>query len=308
MNPLRPTPESAEAGSGNPRRLALGLGGWLAASRIKTVALCLVCMPVLLVDGTLSLNAAPAANISSGFDAANRLYEQGKFTEAVAAYEKLLESGAVSPAIYFNLGNAFYKAGKIGNAIAAYRKAELSAPRDPDVRANLRFVRDQIEGPTSPPGRWERWLGRLTLNEWAVLVSVSFWLWLCFLAAIQFRPAWRPSLRTLTLLSGSATGILGACLAAALLVDSAKTAVVVTQEAVVRNGPLAQSPTAFVVHDGAELKILDRKNGWYKVSAANRIGWLKQHQVVVLSRKEASRESRLRSVEGRLGGQESGRF
>lgn len=283
MNRLRPASENIEIRPRQPDRRASTSGLPFVVSRVRTAILFLLFLPALLLGATLNLDAAPAGNSAAEFDAANKLYEQGKFTEAAAAYEKLLEAGAVSPALYFNLGNAFYKSGKIGNAIAAYREAELSAPRDPDVRANLRFVRDQIQGPTSPPGRWQRWLGRFTIDEWAVMTSVTFWLWLLLLAIIQFRPAWRRSLHTLAILSGSATAILAACLAGALLVNFSKTAVVVTQEAVVRNGPLAESPTAYVVHDGAELKILDRKDDWFQVSAGNRIGWLKQNQVVVLS-------------------------
>src|SRR5258708_6882523 len=94
------------------------------------------------------------AEVSSGaFDAANKLYEQGKFADAAAGYEKLLQSGQVSEAIYFNWGNALFKSGQIGRAIAAYEQAERIAPRAPDVRANLQFARNQVPGPTLLPDR-----------------------------------------------------------------------------------------------------------------------------------------------------------
>src|SRR5262249_50947196 len=98
------------------------------------------------------------------FDAANKLYEQGKFNEAASAYEKLVQSGQVSAALYFNLGNAFFKAGQVGRAIAEYRRAEQLTPRDPDLRANLQFARKQIQGPTLAASRWHDWLGKLSLN------------------------------------------------------------------------------------------------------------------------------------------------
>src|SRR3974390_2710102 len=104
--------------------------------------------------------------IANTFDGANRLYEEGKYTDAVRAYQTLVQSGTVSPALYFNFGNALFKSGQIGRAIAAYRQAALLTPRDPDVRANLQFARNQVQGPTLRAGRWERWLGRLSLNEW----------------------------------------------------------------------------------------------------------------------------------------------
>ncbi len=137
-----------------------------------------------------------AAISATAFDAANKLYEEGKFTAAVSAYEKLLQSGQASAALYFNLGNAFYKSGQIGRAIATYRQAELISPRDPDLRANLQFARKQIQSPTLLPGRLERWLSRLTLNEWTLLAAGAVWLWLLLLAALQWRPSLKPALRS----------------------------------------------------------------------------------------------------------------
>src|SRR5438874_2259009 len=134
-----------------------------------------------------------AADTAALFDAANKLYEQGKFAEAAAGYEDLGRSSGASAALYFNLGNAFFKSGQIGRAIAAYRSAEQLTPRDPDVRANLQFARKQAQGPSFSPNRWQRWLSKLTLNEWTLLATGSVWLWFLLLAALQWWPQWRNS-------------------------------------------------------------------------------------------------------------------
>ncbi len=228
--------------------------------------------------------SAAAADVAAGFDAANRLYEQGRFADAAVEYQKLIESGPPAPALYFNLGNAFFKAGAAGRAIAAYRQAQQIAPRDPDVRANLQFVRGQVQGPTRQPGRWERGLQRLTANEWTVLASVALWMWLLLLAAIQLRPAWKSSLRSLVWLSGTATVLLAAGLGAALSVDSNRTAIVTVRDAAVHNGPLEESPGVLTVHDGAEVQVVDRKDDWFQVSVADRTGWLKRDQVILVPR------------------------
>ena len=176
-----------------------------------------------------------AASSSEGFDAANRLYEEGKFAEAVSAYEKLGQSGQVSAALYFNLGNAYFKSGQIGRAIAAYRQAEQLTPRDPDLRANLQFARNQTPSPTLLPGRWQRWLGRLTLNEWTLLAAGAGWLWLLLLAVLQWRPALKPVLRAYVLSLAVLAGLLGLCLAASLRETRfARTAVVITRDTAVR--------------------------------------------------------------------------
>ncbi len=220
-----------------------------------------------------------AAESNAAFDAANKLYAQAKFADAAAAYEQILQSGLVSPALYFNLGNARFKAGEIGKAIFAYRRAEKLAPRDPDLEANLQFVRDQIQGPSDTPGRWQRALQHLTLNEWTLLAATPLWICLLSLAAMQFRNNSRSIFRNLAWLSGLAAIALGACLFCAWKINSAPFAVVINNDAVVRNGPLEESQSAFTVHDGAELKVLDEKNGWLQVSADNRIGWVKSEAV-----------------------------
>ena len=114
--------------------------------------------------------------MAADFSAANRLYAEGKFAGAAAAYEKILQAGAQSPALLFNAANAEFKAGHLGKAIAAYRRAEQLSPRDAELRANLAFVRNQVQGATVRENRWQNWLGALTLNEGAVLTAVLFWL------------------------------------------------------------------------------------------------------------------------------------
>ena len=128
----------------------------------------LLCLTSLLV-ALCPVNSHAAA--AAAFDSANRLYEEGKFANAASAYEKLAQSGETSAALYFNLGNALFKSGQIGRAIAAYRTGEQITPRDPDLRANLQFARNQVQSPTLSPSRWQRWLGRLTLNEWTLLAA-----------------------------------------------------------------------------------------------------------------------------------------
>lgn len=237
---------------------------------------------VLLPGWVAMVCATPAASIPANFDSANKLYEQGKFAEAASAYEKMVRSGPVSAPLYFNLGNSLFKSGHAGEAIAAYRHARELAPRDPDLRANLQFVREQVQGPTLLPNVWRRRLERVTANEWTLLASIGLWVWLLLLTVTQLRPGLKPSFRTWTCLSGAATAVLCGCLGVALAAKSGQTAIVIAHDAVVRNGPLEESPTVFTVHDGAELSILDRNEHWFQVSAGDRhSGWLERDRVII---------------------------
>lgn len=222
---------------------------------------------------------------SASFDSANKLYEQGRYTEAAAAYEKLLQSGQTSPALYFNLGNAEFKGGQMGQAIFAYRKAGQLTPRDPDVRANLQFARNQIQGPTLTPGRLQVWLGRLTLNEWTLLTATSVWLLLLLLAFLQWRPLLKPALRNWIFFLGVTVLLLSACLGASFYYGhGADGVVVISRDLPIRLGPFDESQTAFIAHDGAELRVLDQKDDWLQVSAdPRRIGWLKRKDVLLIA-------------------------
>jgi tetratricopeptide (TPR) repeat protein len=234
---------------------------------------------VLLWISVLPLHAE---NSSSAFDTANRLYAQNKFSESAAGYEQLIATGSVSPALYFNLGNAYFRSGQIGRAIAAYRQAEMLTPRDPDVRANLRFARAQVQGPTLRAGLPQRTLGTLTLNEWTGLGAIALWITFGLLAWRQIRPSLATALRTWTLLTGAAALALCVTVAFAVWQNPARDSVIVAaHEATVRNGPFPESPSAFTANDGAELRLLDRKDDWLQITdGARRTGWLKREAVI----------------------------
>ncbi len=225
-----------------------------------------------------------AADITSDFSAANKLYAEGKFPAAAASYEQILKTGAASPALLFNYGNAEFKSGHLGRAIAAYRHAELLAPRDAEIRANLQFVGNQVQGVTLRESRWQNWLGVLTLNEGAILTAVLFWLTLALFIARQIRPALVPKLRNATWIFLALTVFSASVLALQAANHFSKaSAVVVADNVTARSGPFDEAQSAFTARDGAELSVLDRRDDWVQVvDGAGKIAWLPVKQVEIL--------------------------
>lgn len=240
----------------------------------------------MLVAGLLfgSLWSASAGGPAADFEAANKLYEQGQYTAAIAAYNQLLQGGRVSPALYFNLGNAYFKAGQTGRAIAAYRLAEQLAPRDPDIRANLQFARRAVTGKDDAgPKGWERWLNRLSLNEWTVLAAGAGWVWLALLAAGQWRAEWRRALRQAGWAALAVFLLLGLGLGIEAYQQLGKTtAIVVARDVQARLGPYDESKAAVALPDGSELEIVSAKDDWFEIrDHAQRAGWVKKEQVIL---------------------------
>jgi tetratricopeptide (TPR) repeat protein len=255
-----------------PKRLG-AVSQSLTALRFVAALLLLALGPTMVVRG---------GTPESAFDEANKLYEQGKYSEAASGYQKILQSGQASAAVLYNLGNAFFKSGQLGRAIAIYRRAQQVTPRDPDLRANLLFARNQTQGPTLAMSKWEGWLRRLTLNEWTLLAVVGLWVSLVLLAIQEWRPRWKSVLRNYVLIVGLATILSFVGVGAAIYQQySGGTAVVITSEAPLHNGPLDESPAPVTLHDGAEVRVLDHKDAWVQVSPDPlRIGWVRRDQIV----------------------------
>jgi tetratricopeptide (TPR) repeat protein len=210
------------------------------------------------------------------FEAANRLYEQGRFSEAVAAYETLTAAGRTSAAVHYNLANAHFRNGQLGPAVAQYRQALALAPRDPDIQANLRFARQQVAGSASvAPPAWLRALQRLRLDEWTLLTLGGLCLTCGLLILGHWWPTHRRRLRPWILLGAGLT--LAHLVAVATLwhhEHHAPLGVALWSDTPVRYGPLAESQVYFTVPGGTELSVEDAQGGWIQVvDAAQRRGW-----------------------------------
>ena len=76
----------------------------------------------------------------------NRLYREGKYEEAAAAYQRVVESGDASPQVYYNLGTALLALGRYDEADTHFQRALEGV--DPELRErafyNLgnRFLQD----------------------------------------------------------------------------------------------------------------------------------------------------------------------
>jgi tetratricopeptide (TPR) repeat protein len=217
-----------------------------------------------------------AVDLSAEFDAANRLYEKADYSGAITAYQRIVSSGHASAAVLFNLANSEFKNGQPGRAIAHYRVAQQLAPRDPDIRANLRFARGSVPGNNTRDSALDRLFSLASLNEIGVLSAIGLWLWFGLLAAGQIRPAWKTTLRSSVIASGIFALAMSAWFCEALINRATnRIAVVTAPTSAVRFGPLDESQISFNVRDGSELRVIGHKDKWAQViDNSNRTGWI----------------------------------
>lgn len=235
--------------------------------------------PIWIAVALCIAQPARGAESASDFEAGNKLFEQGRFLEAGAAYERLL-TNTPTAALHFNLGNARLKSGHPGDAIYHYHQALALTPRDPDARGNLQFVRRSLGvAPDEPVAR--QWLRSCSLNEWAWLAGAGLGTWFALLALGEGLPKRRAALAWLTKTLGLlALACLAILIAAYCERRMTRRAVVVTAEAPARPGPLVESKPVFFLRDGSEVAILDSKDNWLQViDAGGRSGWIRREGV-----------------------------
>lgn len=236
-------------------------------------------LAAVLLAGALPARAADSAEavLARGLAA----YEKGDYASAAQDLQAVLDLGYDDAVVHYDLGNAYFKSGKLGLAIWHYRRAHALAPRDGDIRANLDYARflalDRIEGQgEATDRRVETWIDRITPAEvfrlaaalW-VLAGVTGVLW-------QLSPRGRDGWRRATAVIGV---IWALAFAGALLlrhrVGSAPEAVVLAPEATVRNAPGPDFPTAFVLHEGAEVVVEGARGEWTEISLPGDLrGWI----------------------------------
>jgi len=256
-----------------------------------------VALLVLAVTLLGGVRGARADLLDEAWKRGNDAYLRGDFAAAVAAYEELDRHGVVSDDLAFHLGNAYFRRGDLGRAIWSYERALTLAPDDDDARYNLgqarklaqRRAEDKLEGAERDP-LWMRVVQELTPTATAALFLAFY---LAFFALLFWRRAQRRRARdaqgehpgaalpsTLAALAGVGVLLAGLLLLGRITLDRLPFAVVLPDQAEVKEGADSHYRTSFKVHAGLRVRLLDRDEDWVRVRLANGLeGWLPSAQI-----------------------------
>jgi len=185
---------------------------------------------------------------------------------------------AYSAAGLYNLANAYARQGKAGMAVLNYERASLLSPNDPDIDANLSYVRASSHLPAPPRSTFDRtvriaspfalsWIGVMGL----VIVGVSV-----LAAQSAFRHRWMHRLGMLFGIS-----MLGLTVANGIaLWPILHEGVVITGAAPVRVSPVPMGDSLFVLLEAETVKIVAEHEGfWLIQTRAGRSGWVSRSNV-----------------------------
>jgi len=218
------------------------------------------------------------------FEQGKEHYKNGKFTEAVNSWEKVLSNGAHSAPLYFNLGNAHYKLNHVAPSIYYYEKALQLAPADAAIKTNLKFAEnariDAIEPlPKTIFKRWyEQLAGVLTYDGWAVTAVVGGILFVVLFLSYWFAAVERKKrLFFSTSIVSVVVLFVGLVMAYQTYGDVLKDqpAIVFSESTEAKSEPNMGSENAFVLHEGTKVQITEEEDNWVHVLVANgKDGWI----------------------------------
>ena len=243
---------------------------------------------LVMIAGNAVAQAPSAAELMTD---ANERYSRGEYSEAVQQYESLIGDGFRDSALYYNLGNAYFQQEDLGRAILNYLRAARLSPRDPDINANLVLVRSQtvdnlqVEG-DSLVASLSRFAHRLVTP--AEMGSAVLLLWtmggLALAALFTASGSHRLAvlLRTIVACASMSALIVLPLWLSMMCADPYKDTGVVISEAVeVVSGPGSQYTTEFTLHSGAQVRLVDSREGWVMVElpGGELTGWTLSHAV-----------------------------
>ncbi|MBX2827903.1 MAG: tetratricopeptide repeat protein [Flavobacteriaceae bacterium] len=218
------------------------------------------------------------------FEQGKQQYKADKFQEAITTWNKILNSGQHSAALYYNIGNAHYKINEIGPSIYYYEKALQMAPNDKEILNNLAYAQnatvDAIEPlPQTIFAKWDQKVSSLLPFEGWAWVSVICAFLFAFLFIGYYFSVYSRRKRFL---------FVGSLLAVFILITSVsmsfrtygkrlkdKPAIVFAESTEVKSDPKMNSETSFLLHEGTKVQILAEDGEWSRVQIADgKDGWM----------------------------------
>jgi SH3-like domain-containing protein len=235
-----------------------------------------ICLLATIVTVAFA-SQARAETSNPTFDEANRLASEGRYADAAAAYETLARKHGWSAPLLYDLGNAYAQGGNVGRSVLSYERAHVLAPRDPDIAANLAYVR-ATAGLPIPVRPWYEALARLfTPTTWTLFAVLTLWLAGAGLVATR---RWRSRRLIYVAAAAALVGVMSVAATVVLDRDLNHAVVVERKSAPVRVSPFDTAASETTVSEGQDVSIIAHHGDFLRVrDGQGRTGWVQSTAV-----------------------------
>ena len=200
----------------------------------------------------------------------NTAYQAGDISHALQYYKKIIHRG---PGVWTNIGNCYSAQKEFPQAIIAWRKAQATAPYDLWMALEKNCAVALKEMGISHASNWFHFFDRWAHIVPPLLLQLIFlfcWYLLFFLLFVR-KPLRHFSYYFLLIIFSLM--FLGTLLLIHYYRYTHQKGIV-TKESILRAGPHEQFDTISVVAQLEDVRIQEKREGWYKIATQNHIGWL----------------------------------
>jgi tetratricopeptide (TPR) repeat protein len=216
----------------------------------------------------------------SMFVMANKLYNEGKYEDAVDIYEAILDAGKESSYLYYNLGNAYFKQNTLAAAILNYERAYRLNPSDEDINHNLEIARSQLTDKFDevPEFFVITIFGKIkslfAANTWGIIALLSFAIFLILVLLFLF--AGKLFVRRLSFWIACVVLLLSiSCKLIENNLHKYNNAIVFVPVLTAKTSPDDSGKDMFLLHEGTKVLVRDNFNEWTKIQLPNgEQGWV----------------------------------
>lgn len=243
--------------------------------RVKSLAFRGFCLAAVLLFSTLSF-------AQSDFDIANTAYAEGRYDEAAAMYQSIIDEQPDAQ-LYYNLGNAYFKQGELAQSILAYERALRLKPNDKDAQYNLAFAQSRITDNITEQDffltTWARGIRNLLKESTWLYVSIGLFM-LTLIGVLVFLLGRTPWLRKtafhiawIALLFSLIAGLNARSLHQR---DTLRNEAIITQGIVnAKSSPDRSGTDLFTLHEGTKVTIRETIGEWVNVRVGQNEGWIR---------------------------------
>ena len=225
------------------------------------------------------------------FKSANEAYVNEQYDSAFFLYSKIESQDKYSVELFQNMGTVAYKLDDVPNAVYYFEKGLKLHPGNKDLLHNLELANKKVvdKSPKVKRNGFSAWLSNSvghTADFWAYYAVIFCISGLLFLLIYLFIKT--AVIKRLGLIMGIIFWISTFFFTVFAYVQGAQmenreNAIIFTPSVEIKNEPSAVASTAFVLHEGTKVKILDTTEEWCKIEFTDdKVGWIKMEDFKII--------------------------